>query len=136
MSTSESSSPLLTRRGFLNFAALGTASVAVSACVTTAPPPLAPPPAPTYQEPPEADYATMYGPISDGGFDVPAVPYQKIDPRERSSSIQATTSSTSCSLADRRYATASGSAVPASPGPAMPSCSGSRGGRNGRRQTK
>ena len=79
MSTSESSSPLLTRRGFLNFAALGTASVAVSACVTTAPPPLAPPPAPTYQEPPEADYATMYGPISDGGFDVPAVPYQKID---------------------------------------------------------
>ncbi len=81
MSTSESSSPLLTRRGFLNFAALGTASVAVSACVTTAPPPLAPPPAPTYQEPPEADYATMYGPISDGGFDVPAVPYQKIDPK-------------------------------------------------------
>ena len=28
-----------------------------------------------------ADYATMYGPMDDEGFELPAVPYQKIDPQ-------------------------------------------------------
>jgi hypothetical protein len=34
-----------------------------------------PPPAPT-----DAELAVMYGPIEDGGFLIPAVPYQQIDP--------------------------------------------------------
>ncbi len=70
----------LSRRGFLNAAALGAASVAVSACTTTgsAPPPVEPPP-PTYEEPPLGDYATMYGPMTDSGFDLPAIPIKKMD---------------------------------------------------------
>ncbi|ESW94874.1 L,D-transpeptidase [Mesorhizobium sp. M0761] len=72
----------LSRRGFLNAAALGAASIAVSACTTTgpAPAPVEPPP-PTYDEPPLGDYATMYGPISDSGFELPAIPIKKMDPQ-------------------------------------------------------
>ncbi|MDX8436076.1 L,D-transpeptidase [Mesorhizobium sp. M4B.F.Ca.ET.215.01.1.1] len=80
MFTSDPSSLRLSRRGFLNAAALGAASVAVSACATTRPEPVEPPP-PAYVEPPLGDYATMYGPISDSGFEVPAIPFQKIDPQ-------------------------------------------------------
>jgi lipoprotein-anchoring transpeptidase ErfK/SrfK len=72
----------ISRRGFLNTAALGAASIAVSACTTTSQDQaqIQPQP-PAYSEPELGDYATMYGPISDGGYDIPAVPYQKIDPQ-------------------------------------------------------
>ncbi|MFD2058084.1 L,D-transpeptidase [Mesorhizobium calcicola] len=81
MSIAEIESYRLSRRGFLNAAALGAASIAVSACVTTGPAPVEPPPPPTYVEPPLPDYATMYAAVSDGGFDLPAIPFEKIDPQ-------------------------------------------------------
>ncbi|WP_315919432.1 L,D-transpeptidase [Mesorhizobium sp. SP-1A] len=68
----------LNRRGLLNFAALGAASVAVSACTTIrSQPPVdyGPPPAP---EPDMMDYDTIYGPVTDEGFEIPAVPWRKI----------------------------------------------------------
>ncbi|TIS88202.1 L,D-transpeptidase [Mesorhizobium sp.] len=81
MSTIESSSLRLSRRGFLNAAALGAASIAVSGCTTTmAQQPIEPLP-PAYDEPPLGDYAMMYAPMSDGNFELPAIPFEKIDPR-------------------------------------------------------
>jgi lipoprotein-anchoring transpeptidase ErfK/SrfK len=80
MSNTEIESFRLSRRGFLNAAALGAASIAVSACATTGPGPVQPPP-PTYVEPPLPDYATMYAAVSDGGFDLPAIPFERIDPQ-------------------------------------------------------
>jgi lipoprotein-anchoring transpeptidase ErfK/SrfK len=76
MFTTEIESYRLSRRGFLNAAALGAASIAVSACATVAPP-VEPPPA--YVEPQLPDYATMYAPVSDGAFDLPGIPFEKID---------------------------------------------------------
>lgn len=80
MSITEIETFRLSRRGFLNAAALGAASIAVSACATTGPAPVEPPP-PVYVEPPLPDYATMYAAVSDGGFDLPAIPFEKIDPQ-------------------------------------------------------
>ena len=80
MSITEIESYRLSRRGFLNAAALGAASIAVSACATTGPGPVEPP-QPTYVEPPLADYASMYAAVSDGGFDLPAIPFDRIDPQ-------------------------------------------------------
>ncbi|RWI30277.1 L,D-transpeptidase [Mesorhizobium sp.] len=77
MSTTEIEPYRLSRRGFLNAAALGAASIAVSACTTVARRPVEPPPA--NFEPPLMDYATMYGPVSDNGFELPGIPYEKID---------------------------------------------------------
>lgn len=70
----------LTRRRFLNTAALGAVSVAAAACSTVGrePPPMEPmEPA----RPALPDYATMYGPMVDEGFEIPAVPIDKIDPQ-------------------------------------------------------
>ncbi|MER8435834.1 L,D-transpeptidase [Mesorhizobium sp. M1312] len=78
MFTTEIDSYRLSRRGFLNAAALGAASIAVSACTTTAGRPVEPPP-PANVEPQLLDYATMYGPVSDRGFELPGIPYEKID---------------------------------------------------------
>ncbi|CAN7640323.1 L,D-transpeptidase [Mesorhizobium sp. LjRoot246] len=80
MSITEIESYRLSRRGFLNAAALGAASIAVSACAATGPEPVEPPP-PAYVEPPLQDYAMMYAAVSDGGFDLPAIPFDKIDPQ-------------------------------------------------------
>lgn len=78
MFTTEIDSYRLSRRGFLNAAALGAASIAISACTTTAGRPVEPPP-PASFEPPLMDYATMYAPVSDNGFELPGIPYEKID---------------------------------------------------------
>ncbi|CCV05130.1 ErfK/YbiS/YcfS/YnhG family protein [Mesorhizobium metallidurans STM 2683] len=78
MFTTDIESYRLSRRGFLNAAALGAASIAVSACATVGQQPVEPPP-PAYVEPPLLDYATIYAPVSDGGFDLPGIPYEKID---------------------------------------------------------
>ena len=97
-----------------------------------------------------ADYATMYGPMIDDGFELPAIPYQKIDPQflrqivadptgarpAPSSSIRPPITSISCAKAAWRSATASASAAPASNGPATPSSSGSSIGRNGRHRPR
>ncbi|MBN9244208.1 MAG: L,D-transpeptidase [Mesorhizobium sp.] len=74
------SSTPVTRRALLGTAALGTASMVLAGCTTSAdrPPPELPA-APS--EPPLSGYASMYGPIEDGGFQIPAVPIQKIDPQ-------------------------------------------------------
>lgn len=78
MFTTDIESYRLSRRGFLNAAALGAASIAVSGCATVGPQPAEPPP-PAYAEPPLLDYETMYAPVSDGGFDLPGIPFEKID---------------------------------------------------------
>lgn len=83
MSNRSFSSRPLSRRGFLNAAALGAASIAVSACTTTSQRQAEFPAEqqPRYVEPELGDYALMYGPVFDAEFEVPAVPYQKIDRR-------------------------------------------------------
>jgi lipoprotein-anchoring transpeptidase ErfK/SrfK len=78
MFTTEIESYRLSRRGFLNAAALGAASIVVSACTTVGGQPVEPPP-PVNVEPPLLDYATMYAPVSDGGFELPGIPFEKID---------------------------------------------------------
>ncbi len=79
MSKPVSSSALLTRRGFLNVAALGAASVAATACTTTSSqPPVDYGPAAASEPQPEMDYQTIYGPVVDGDYEIPAVPWQKI----------------------------------------------------------
>ncbi|WP_028748949.1 L,D-transpeptidase [Rhizobium mesoamericanum] len=80
----------LSRRSFLSLSAM-TAASALAGCASTAgPPPMAQPvvmrtpPVNTFQAPlapGDAELEVMYGPIEDGGFLIPAVPYQKIDPR-------------------------------------------------------
>ena len=79
LKTFPSPSPV-TRRSLLGAAALGTVSFVLSGCTTTAR--RSPPELPTVpREPPLADYASMYGPIEDEGFQIPAVPIEKIDPQ-------------------------------------------------------
>ncbi|QPC92267.1 L,D-transpeptidase [Mesorhizobium sp. INR15] len=70
----------LSRRAFLGASALGAASVALSACTTTevvTPPPVAAaPPGPAL-----GDTATMYTARTDEGFQLPAIPVAKLDPK-------------------------------------------------------
>ena len=77
----------LTRRGFLNLAAAGAATAALSACTTVnsggqivdAPQP-APPPVnidPGFG----GDYVSMYGPVTDEGYEVPGIPVKKVKPQ-------------------------------------------------------
>ena len=80
----------LSRRSFLSFSAL-TAASALAGCASTSNTvenggmqisyrsPFRP--FQTTSVPGEAELAVMYGPIEDGGFLIPAVPYQQIDPR-------------------------------------------------------
>ena len=73
----------MNRRGFLNLAAVGAATAALSACTSygsqysftqaqVAPEPI---------EPELGSYAAMYGPVSDGGYEIPGVPIEKV-PRQ------------------------------------------------------
>ncbi len=82
MSSSPFSSRPISRRGFLNAAAVGSASILVSACTTTRQEQVDfPAQPPAYAEPELGSYALMYGPVQDEGYEIPAVPYQKIDKR-------------------------------------------------------
>ena len=70
---------VVNRRDLLTVAALGAVSMTVAGCTS-----VGGPPSPQYNEPVEPalpDYATMYGPVVDEGFEIPAVPIQKIDPQ-------------------------------------------------------
>ena len=76
----------LSRRGFLNLAAAGAATAALSACSTVRgsdqiveAPPSAPPPVSV--EPGFADYVSMYAPVTDEGYEVPGIPTKKV-PRQ------------------------------------------------------
>ncbi len=76
MAIASSPTPL-SRRGFLNLAAMGAAASAVSACTTTRPPP-----PPVEQPQPElGGYEMMYGPVLDEGYEIPAVPIDRMDPQ-------------------------------------------------------
>ncbi|MBA3448776.1 MAG: L,D-transpeptidase [Pseudaminobacter sp.] len=78
------SSPRLSRRGFLTMAAVGAASLSISAC-TSMPryarfdDPITPPPVEI--DPAFGNYVSMYGAAFDEGFEVPAIPVDRIDPR-------------------------------------------------------
>lgn len=82
MSSTLSTAGPFTRRGFLSLAAAGTASFGLSACATVAT-------GPSYVEtPPQrgldasyGSYVTMYGPVYDEGFEIPAVPIERMDAR-------------------------------------------------------
>lgn len=67
----------LNRRAFLGASALG--ALAVSACTTTdvAPPPDAAPPS----DPAFGDAASMYAARVDEGYQLPAIPVAKVDPK-------------------------------------------------------
>ena len=69
----------LNRRSFLGASALGAASVALSACTTTevVTPPVAAPPS----DPAFGDVATMYEARVDEGYQLPAIPVAKMDPK-------------------------------------------------------
>jgi len=68
----------MSRRGFLSAGAASAAALALSACTTTPR---------TAQLPEERidpalqNYKLMYGPMIDGGFEIPAVPIERVDPR-------------------------------------------------------
>lgn len=80
MSLTNDQHPPLNRRRLLGLAAAGAASVALPACTTIAPPEGGFS-GPVEQEPRInlGSYETMYGPVTDEGFNVPAIPIEKID---------------------------------------------------------
>ncbi len=70
------------RRGFLGVLALSAAGLA--GCTSTVSRHSPPTPGVTRRPigiPSDTELAVMYGPVSDGGYLIPAVPYQQIDPR-------------------------------------------------------
>lgn len=71
----------LNRRAFLGASALGAASVALSACTTTdvAPPPVVAPPPPSDSAFGAAE--SMYAARVDEGYQLPAIPISKLDPK-------------------------------------------------------
>ena len=83
MHPSPASARTLTRRRVLGFAAAGAAAIALPACASAPRSAMAPEPVePTVPAMPElGSYASMYGPIYDGGFDLPAIPIQRMDQR-------------------------------------------------------
>ena len=71
----------ITRRRFLSAAGALAASSALGACTTAERQaiPYAAEPAPAPGIEPLGDLASMYGPMTDDGFALPAIPYQKVD---------------------------------------------------------
>ncbi|UUP18876.1 L,D-transpeptidase [Nitratireductor thuwali] len=79
MPSDKKSSISLTRRRFLSATGAGAAALTLSGCVTV---PSDAPPVPARPEPTgPAHYRAMYGAMVDGGFELPAIPIDKIDPR-------------------------------------------------------
>src|SRR5690606_9694787 len=72
-------SAVVTRRGFLGATAFGAASLALAGCSTVGTPP--PEPRRIPREPELPDYAAMYAPVEDEGFQIPGIPYEQIDPQ-------------------------------------------------------
>ncbi|MEW9806852.1 L,D-transpeptidase [Mesorhizobium sp. ZMM04-5] len=80
MSILPSSRDRLSRRGFLSLAAVGAASFSLSACVTVEPEPELQP-QPQRLDASFGSYVSMYGPMTDEGYDIPAVPIERMDRR-------------------------------------------------------
>jgi lipoprotein-anchoring transpeptidase ErfK/SrfK len=75
-------SRFMTRRRFLSAAGALAAASSLGACTTerrAAIPYAAEPPPPALE--PLGSFETMYGPATDDGFSLPAIPFQKIDPQ-------------------------------------------------------
>lgn len=70
----------ISRRNFLGLAAAGAASFSLSACTTTGPAEVPAGDAPA-QTAYFGSYVTMYGPLYDEGYEIPAVPIERMDPR-------------------------------------------------------
>lgn len=68
----------INRRRFLALSSAVGASAVLSACTTTREPIAEAPPA---VDPGLASYAAMYGPVTDEGYQIPSVPFEKIDPQ-------------------------------------------------------
>ena len=79
---------LLTRRFFLA-AGAAAAATGLAGCQTAAGPGAAA--APPITDPTDADYALMYAQVSDGGFTIPAVPWERIDRRFLRQTVRNTT---------------------------------------------
>jgi len=82
--TDSLTSTRLNRRGFLGAAAVGAASFAVSACSTVSRSNYieGSPAIPQVSvDPTFGDHATMYGPVVDEGYEIPAIPLKKMDKR-------------------------------------------------------
>ncbi|MCR4265311.1 L,D-transpeptidase [Nitratireductor sp. ZSWI3] len=79
MSNSPSAERLLTRRKFLSAGAAGAASLTLSACVSSSG--NAPVVEGRVPEPTVTTSSSMYAAVSDAGYDIPAVPFEKINPR-------------------------------------------------------
>lgn len=73
MSATTPHSPSLGRRGFILGSSALAAGLALPACTTGGPGLVAPEP--------EPDYATIYGAVTDGGYQLPAIPYGRLEPR-------------------------------------------------------
>jgi lipoprotein-anchoring transpeptidase ErfK/SrfK len=69
----------LTRRRFLGAGSVAFAGAALSACASVPRMSYAPGEPQPSMEPGFGDYAMMYGPVFDEGFEVPAVPIEKVD---------------------------------------------------------
>jgi lipoprotein-anchoring transpeptidase ErfK/SrfK len=84
MSHSPAFASTLSRRRLLGLAAAGAAATTLSACASAPPRYAGPvePPQPAAPAMPElGSFASMYGPVYDGGFDLPAIPIERMDPR-------------------------------------------------------
>ncbi|HEU4987221.1 MAG TPA: L,D-transpeptidase [Rhizobiaceae bacterium] len=74
----------ITRRKFLTIASAGAASATLAGCVSVpreAPPGATPPSLMPEGTPGLAYYQEMYGPVFDEGYEIPAIPVEKVDPR-------------------------------------------------------
>ena len=81
MSYDQISSTILSRRRLLTLAAAGGASAALSACTTVPTYPRYVEALPEREDPALGSYAMMYGPLYDEGYEIPAVPFERIDPQ-------------------------------------------------------
>lgn len=79
MSISLPAGERLTRRNFLGLAAVGAATFGLSGCATVNTGPAVAQPPPPDDLSSYGSYVTMYGPVYDGGFEIPAVPIQQMD---------------------------------------------------------
>ena len=73
----------LNRRAFIGASAVGAASLALSACTTTDMTPPSTEPAPLPADPGTGDPASFYSARVDEGYQLPAIPIDKLDPKFR-----------------------------------------------------
>ena len=72
---------MISRRRILATVAVGAASALLAGCATVPREAEQAPPQPAQPNPELAGFQQMYGPEVDDGYDIPAVPIEKVDPR-------------------------------------------------------